>query len=96
MARFSASFAHVFTRPQPRRERSSAPIVEAHATVHDDLEQAPRGPGWFDSSWELRRGLDVHEGWFGDDSLNGWIESFLFAQRASGRTASPSASTAIA
>jgi hypothetical protein len=60
------------------------------------LDDRARAPGWFDSSWELRSGLDVKEGWFGDDSLNGWIESFLFAQRASGRTASPSASTAIA
>jgi hypothetical protein len=55
------------------------------------------GPGWFDSSWELRRGLEVKEGWFGDDRLHGWIENFLDAQRsAMGRTASPSESTAIA
>ena len=55
------------------------------------------GPGWFESSWELRRGLEVKEGWFGDDRLHGWIENFLGAQRsATGRTASPSESTAIA
>lgn len=55
------------------------------------------GPGWFDSSWELRRGLEVREDSFGDDCLHGWIERFLCAQRAAaGRTASPSASTAIA
>jgi hypothetical protein len=54
------------------------------------------GPGWFDSSWELQRGLDVREGWSEDDRVVGWIETFLLAQRAAGRTASPSASTAIA
>jgi len=77
MARFTASFAHVFTRPQPRRERSPAPIVESHATVLDDLEQAPRGPGWFDSSWDLQCGLEVREGLPGDAQLHEWIESCL-------------------
>jgi len=61
------------------------------------VDDRARAPGWFDSSWELRSGLEVKEGWFGDEcSLNAWIESFLVVQRASGRTASPSASTAIA
>ena len=54
------------------------------------------GPGWFDSSWELQRGLEVREDWSEDDRVFGWIETFLLAQRAAGRTASPSASTAIA
>ena len=25
-------------------------------------DDPPQGPGWFDSSWELIRGLEVHEG----------------------------------
>lgn len=54
------------------------------------------GPGWFDSSWELQRGLEVRESWSADERVGGWIEDFLAAQRAIGRTASPSASTAIA
>jgi len=54
------------------------------------------GPGWYDSSWDLRRGLDVREGWSDDERVHGWIEDFLMTQRAIGRTASPSASTAIA
>ena len=88
MARFSASFAHVFTRPQPRRERSSAPIVEAHATVHDDLEQAPRGPGWFDSSWDLRCGLVVREGLPDDVGLGEWLAAFCPPDGATAATAS--------
>ena len=54
------------------------------------------GPGWFESSWDLRRGLEVSEGWFGDDGLCGWIEEFLRTQRSIARTASPSSITAIA
>ena len=65
---------------------------------HDRGERmaAVAGPGWFDSSWELQRGLDVRESWADDDRVRGWVEDFLLAQRAIGRTASPSASTAIA
>ncbi len=39
----------------------------------------PDGPGWFDSSWELRSGLQVKEGWPADATLHGWIESWLQA-----------------
>ncbi len=68
--------------PSPR------PCRGGHARVE--------GPGWFDSSWDLRRGLDVRETWSDDDRGRGGIGDFLLAQRAVGRTASPSASTAIA
>ena len=57
---------------------------------------ASNGPGWFDSSWDLQRGLEVREGWSDEDRVRGWIEAFLFAQRAVGRTASPSSTTAMA
>lgn len=65
---------------------------------HDRGERngAAAGPGWFDSSWELHRGLEVRESWSDDDRVRGWVEDFLLAQRSIGRTASPSASTAIA
>jgi hypothetical protein len=68
--------------------------VDMIRTRHDGAGRA--GPGWFDSSWELHQGLEVHEGWSEDDRVHGWIEEFLLSQRAIGRTASPSASTAIA
>jgi len=35
------------------------------------------GPGWFDSSWDLQRGLEVCESWPADAPLHFWIESFL-------------------
>ena len=54
------------------------------------------GPGWFDSSWDLHRGLEVKEGWPRDSGLRTWTDELLGAQRAAGPIASPSASTAMA
>ncbi|MGZ5203369.1 MAG: hypothetical protein ACXWCU_11900 [Caldimonas sp.] len=44
----------------------------------------PDGSGWFGSSWELRAGLEVHEGWTGDAGLLGWIENWLHSAGAAG------------
>jgi len=77
-------------------ELSLAPIAPLPGDRSRVVDERAGAPGWFDSSWELRRGLEVREGWFGDDALTGWIEGFLRAQRSCDRTASPSASTAIA
>jgi hypothetical protein len=33
----------------------------------------PRGPGWFDSSWDLVNGLDVCEGLPADAGLDEWL-----------------------
>ncbi len=59
----------------------------------------PIGPGWFDSSLDLRSGLDVVEAGHADLDLPSWIEVFLAAapaQPRAARVASPSAMTAIA
>jgi hypothetical protein len=37
----------------------------------------PEGPGWFDSSWELRSGLRVEEGLPSDLGVCAWIETWL-------------------
>jgi hypothetical protein len=37
----------------------------------------PAGPGWFESSWDLRRGLEVRESGDADARLRSWIEDFL-------------------
>ncbi|MEO6363451.1 MAG: hypothetical protein ABIO71_09505 [Caldimonas sp.] len=64
-----------------------------------------RGPGWFDSSFELQRGLEVHEAWPGDDGPSAWIDGLFAApqrsprpaeRRTSSRTASPRSITAMA
>jgi hypothetical protein len=36
-----------------------------------------RDRGWFDSSWELVRGLEVREGLPGDAGLNEWLAASL-------------------
>ncbi len=83
--------------PQQSQELALV-AIEARPHCHEGRERvgAAAGPGWFDSSWDLHRGLEVREGWSDDERVDGWIEDFLSSQRASGRTASPSASTAIA
>jgi hypothetical protein len=42
------------------------------------------GPGWFDSSWELRTGLQVEEGLPADLPLHGWLEGWLQAAGGAG------------
>jgi hypothetical protein len=49
-----------------------AESAEAETCLADE-EQATRGPGWFDSSWDLVRGLEVREGLPGDARLNEWL-----------------------
>ncbi len=43
----------------------------------------PLGPGWFDSSFELERGLEVREGSLGDAAFDAWRARFA-RQRTSG------------
>ena len=37
------------------------------------------GPGWYDSSFDLRKGLDVREGLPAEPQLHEWIEACLRA-----------------
>jgi hypothetical protein len=66
---------------RPRHPGSArAPLGAALAASEEALEEDPvRGPGWFDSSWDLSRGLEVREGLPGDAKLNEWIEACLRA-----------------
>jgi len=43
--------------------------VDAGSTLDDESH----GPGWFDSSWELGRGLEVREGLPADAGLDEWL-----------------------
>ena len=46
---------------------------------------APAGrasrPRLFDSSWELRSGCEVREGWPADATLREWVEGWLYPAR---------------
>ena len=60
---------------------------------------APVGAGWFESSWDLRSGLEVREEGRIDAALRASIDAFVVASSAQPRlalVASPSAMTAIA
>ena len=46
----------------------------------ESCSNAAQGPGWFESSWDLIRGLDVHEGSPGDARLSEWLEACLRAE----------------
>ena len=69
--------------------RPLAALCGAHPTVSlrtlralhldDEPDAVPKGPGWFDSSWELVRGLEVREGLPGDAGLYEWLDVCLRA-----------------
>ena len=100
MARFP------FTQPRawPRRRialPSGAPPARADAGAGGTACERLRGPGWFDSSWELQVGLVVREGWPEDVRLDEWIDGFCAGDprgqaRPAERIVSPSSITASA
>ena len=77
MARFTHSLAQTFLRSRGRPEPSVVTMLPAVEAPLDDADERQRGPGWFDSSWDLQRGLEVREGLPGDPQLNEWIEVCL-------------------
>lgn len=71
MARFNCNL------PAPAARESSHVTAAALAAMEREdtktAEEAASGPGWFDSSRELVRGLEVTESAPGDSALNEWI-----------------------
>lgn len=71
-----------------RRDNPILALVPKSRSVPTALsERAHRGPGWFDSSWDLRDGCEVREVWPVDVGLREWIESW-FSQPANGESRS--------
>ena len=58
---------------------AAASFVGVDAVLEPLEEDRVRGPGWFDSSWDLRCGLEVREGLPADARLNEWLEVCLMA-----------------
>ncbi len=58
-------------------ELSLSPI-EPVASRGPAERAAHRGPGWFDSSWDLHRGCEVREGLPADSTLREWLEAWLY------------------
>ena len=56
-----------FSGPQAAIQREGATGLalvptEAQAALKWTIDEEPMGPGWHDSSWMLKKGLDVVEG----------------------------------
>ena len=81
---------------------SSDPLAVVTAVTSNHRHEACQGaefaagPGWFDSSWDLQRGLEVRESWSGDERVHGWIEDFLRTRRTLDRIAAASPTAAMA
>jgi len=75
----------------PQQYTESAPVDIARAPHRAEGGEAAcraGGPGWFDSSWDLRCGLEVRESWSDSERVHGWIEDFLSNQRRIDRSES--------
>ena len=68
MARFN------YKLPAAAAHKSAHVAAEALAAMQrEDAAQGSAGPGWFDSSRELVRGLEVIESAPGEAALNEWV-----------------------
>ncbi len=58
-----ARLAHTLPRSHPLAAVIELAVLPLAASVEDwSIDQEPMGPGWHDSSWMLKKGLDVIEG----------------------------------
>jgi hypothetical protein len=64
---------------QAQGEGSETPsgAVDAPERSNPPSGRTPRGPGWYESSFELMRGLEVTEGMPHDATLDEWLEQQL-------------------
>lgn len=72
MARFNCNLP-----PSTGRENAHVTAEASSALDREDMSKTPGGPGWFDSSRELVRGLEVTESAPGDAALNEWVRLCL-------------------
>jgi len=71
MARFNCNLPAPAARESAQVTAAALEVMERDDTKN--AEEASSGPGWFDSSRELVRGLEVTESAPGDSALNEWI-----------------------
>ena len=79
MIRICFELCRLLARRKAMAVVDDAEPVEA---ITGGSRRAPHGPGWFDSSWDLAHGLDVHEGLPADAPLHAWLEHALRASPA--------------
>lgn len=66
--RISASIRRWYARRYP-------PLTRFRMMNLSDYDERPRGPGWFDSSWDLGQGLEMQEVQPGEPGFVLWIEA---------------------
>jgi hypothetical protein len=66
--RISASIRRWYARRYPTMKRFRMMNLS-------DYDERPRGPGWFDSSWDLGQGLETQEVQPGEPGFALWIEA---------------------
>ena len=92
MARFSFCRLAPFASPVACLPRVAPRSWAVPIDLDLDSECAPRGPGWFDSSWELECGLEVREGLPTDAKLHEWLMAALVRPGAGASVGLPAAS----
>jgi len=75
MARFNCNLPALAVRESAQVSAAALAVMEREDT--NVTEELSSGPGWFDSSRELVRGLEVTESAPGDSALNEWIRLCL-------------------
>jgi len=75
MVRLPFAPVSVSVRQGANPRTSGARRVDASHVAANACEPL-RGPGWFDSSWDLRAGLEVREGLPEDLRLEEWLDAF--------------------
>jgi len=78
MAHFHFNLRSLVASPAARDAAWRRSLDELPA---DDAIEIVKGPGWFDSSWDLVHGLEVREGLPGDAQLHEWLEVWLRDER---------------
>ena len=71
MARFQFKVSNIVVNFSARAAVSQRTLRALQLDGDDDL---PQGPGWFDSSWELIRGLEVSDAVPFDAGLDDWLK----------------------
>ena len=81
MARFHFSLSSLVAGFGPHAAVARRTLAALERDDEIDPGDAPKGPGWFDSSFDLRRGLEVSEGLPGDAGLHEWLGVYLRSER---------------
>lgn len=74
MSHFHFNLRSLFAPPVARHESWRRSLDELPA--NEDVELT-KGPGWFDSSFALSRGLEVREDFSGEPAMRAWLEIWL-------------------